>query len=83
MVGRLVAGQPSAPDREVEQRRDSHRRPGGGIYALSFKVASLEAARGYLESKGLRIAGDSERRVVIEPNDTGGSTFMMVEQELA
>jgi catechol 2,3-dioxygenase-like lactoylglutathione lyase family enzyme len=56
---------------------------GGGIYALSFKVASLEAARGYLESKGLRIAGDSERRVVIEPNDTGGSTFMMVEQELA
>jgi catechol 2,3-dioxygenase-like lactoylglutathione lyase family enzyme len=56
---------------------------GGGIYAVNFKVESVEAARGYLKSKGLRLVGDSERRVVIEPSDTGGTTFMMVEQEPA
>ena len=56
---------------------------GGGIYAVNFKVESVEAARGYLKSKGLRLVGDSERRLVIEPSDTGGTTFMMVEQELA
>jgi hypothetical protein len=56
---------------------------GGGIYAVNFKVGSLTAAAEYLKSKGLRLAGESERRVVIEPADTGGSTFMMVEQDRA
>ncbi len=56
---------------------------GGGIYAVNFKVESLQAARDYLVTKGLRLAVDSERRVVIEPGDTFGTTFMMVEQELA
>jgi catechol 2,3-dioxygenase-like lactoylglutathione lyase family enzyme len=56
---------------------------GGGIYAVNFKVGSVKAATGYLKSKGLRLVGDSESRVVIDPSDTGGTTFMMVEQELA
>jgi hypothetical protein len=56
---------------------------GGGIYAVNFKVESLGAAAGYLKSKGLRLVGDSERRVVVDPNDTFGTTFMMVEQQLA
>jgi catechol 2,3-dioxygenase-like lactoylglutathione lyase family enzyme len=55
---------------------------GGGIYAINFQVESVKGATAYLESKGLRIAAESERRVIIEPGDTGGSTFMMVEQEL-
>jgi catechol 2,3-dioxygenase-like lactoylglutathione lyase family enzyme len=52
---------------------------GGGIYAVNFKVKSLEAAKDYLTSKGLRLVGDSKRRVVIDPPDTFGTTFMMVE----
>jgi methylmalonyl-CoA/ethylmalonyl-CoA epimerase len=56
---------------------------GGGIYAVNFKVKSLEGAAAYLKAKGLRLVGESECRLVIEPSDTGGSTFMMVEQELA
>jgi catechol 2,3-dioxygenase-like lactoylglutathione lyase family enzyme len=53
---------------------------GGGIYAVNFKVTSLDAAAGYLKSKGLRLVGGSEGRVVIDPSDTFGTTFMMVEQ---
>ena len=56
---------------------------GGGIYAISFEVESVKAAAGYLESKGLRLVGASERRAIIEPSDTGGCTFMMVEEEPA
>jgi catechol 2,3-dioxygenase-like lactoylglutathione lyase family enzyme len=56
---------------------------GGGIYAISFKVESLPAAAAHLRSKGLRLLGDPERRVIIDPSDAFGSTFMMVEQELA
>jgi catechol 2,3-dioxygenase-like lactoylglutathione lyase family enzyme len=56
---------------------------GGGIYAVNFKVESLSTAASYLRSKGLRLVGDSECRVVIDPSDTFGPTFMMVEQELA
>jgi hypothetical protein len=56
---------------------------GGGIYAVNFKVASLETAANYLISKGLRLSADSERRVVIDPSETFGTTFMMVDQELA
>jgi len=55
----------------------------GGIYAVNFKVESLDAAKAYLKSKELRLVGDSERRVVVDPRDTFGTTFMMVEQELA
>jgi catechol 2,3-dioxygenase-like lactoylglutathione lyase family enzyme len=58
------------------------RKFGGGIYAVKFNVASLSAAAGFLESKGLRLLGDSEHRVVIDPSDSFGVTFMMVEQEL-
>jgi methylmalonyl-CoA/ethylmalonyl-CoA epimerase len=54
---------------------------GGGIYAVNLKVESLSAAVSFLTSKGLRLIGDSERRVVIDPSDTFGPTFMMVEQE--
>jgi catechol 2,3-dioxygenase-like lactoylglutathione lyase family enzyme len=56
---------------------------GGGIYAVNFMVESLSAATSYLQSKGLRLVGDSERRVIIDPSDTFGATFMMVEHELA
>lgn len=56
---------------------------GGGIYAVNFKVASLKGAAGYLKSKGLRLVLDSKRRVVIDPNDTFGVTFMMVEKDLS
>ncbi len=55
---------------------------GGGIYAVSFKVQSLSAAAGFLESKGLRLVGDSKRRVVIDPSDSFGATFMMMEQDV-
>lgn len=56
---------------------------GGGIYAVNFKVKSLRVAAEYLTSKGVRLVGDARGRVVIDPRDTGGSTFMMVEQDVA
>jgi hypothetical protein len=56
---------------------------GGGIYAVNFKVESLKTAADYLRSKGLGLAVSSERRVVIDPSETFGTTFMMVDQELA
>jgi methylmalonyl-CoA/ethylmalonyl-CoA epimerase len=55
---------------------------GGGIYAVNFKVKSLSKAADYLKSKGLRLVGDSKRRVTIDPRDAYGVTFSMVEQEL-
>jgi methylmalonyl-CoA/ethylmalonyl-CoA epimerase len=55
---------------------------GGGIYAVNFKVESLDAAADYLKSMGLRLVESSEPRVVIDPSDTFGATFMMVEQGL-
>jgi methylmalonyl-CoA/ethylmalonyl-CoA epimerase len=55
---------------------------GGGIYSVSFKVKSLKAAADYLKAKGLRLVGDSKRRVTIDPRDAFGVTFTMVEQEL-
>jgi catechol 2,3-dioxygenase-like lactoylglutathione lyase family enzyme len=55
---------------------------GGGIYAVNFKVQSLGAAADYLESAGLRLVGGFESRVVIDPSDTFGATFMMIEHEL-
>jgi catechol 2,3-dioxygenase-like lactoylglutathione lyase family enzyme len=55
---------------------------GGGVYAINFKVESLHAASAYLRSKGLALAIDSNRRVVIDPSATFGATFMMVDQEL-
>jgi methylmalonyl-CoA/ethylmalonyl-CoA epimerase len=53
---------------------------GGGIYAVNFKVKSLSKAAEYLKSKGLRLVGDSKRRVIIDPRDAFGVTFTMVEQ---
>jgi methylmalonyl-CoA/ethylmalonyl-CoA epimerase len=55
---------------------------GGGIYAVNLKVQSLKAAADYLKSAGLRLVGDPEARVVIDPSDMFGTTFMMVEKEL-
>jgi catechol 2,3-dioxygenase-like lactoylglutathione lyase family enzyme len=55
----------------------------GGIYAVNFKVESLTTAADYLKSKGLRLVGDSERRLIIEPSETFGTTFMMVDQDPA
>lgn len=55
---------------------------GGGIYSISFKVKSVKAAADYLKSKGLRLVGDSKRRVTIDPRDAFGVTFSMVEQEV-
>jgi len=55
----------------------------GGIFAVNFKVKSLDAAAGYLKSKGLRLLGDSKRRLIIDPRDTFGVTYTMVERELA
>jgi catechol 2,3-dioxygenase-like lactoylglutathione lyase family enzyme len=54
---------------------------GGGIFGVNFKVDSLSTAAEFLEGQGLRLVGDSERRVVIDPRDSYGVTFMMVEQE--
>jgi methylmalonyl-CoA/ethylmalonyl-CoA epimerase len=55
---------------------------GGGIYAVNFKVKSMTAAADYLKSKNLRLVGDSKRRVILDPLDTFGVTFTMVEQGL-
>ena len=56
---------------------------GGGIYAVNFKVKSLGAASEHLKSRKLRLVGDSKRRVTIDPRDTFGVTYTMVEQDLA
>ncbi|MBO0728533.1 MAG: hypothetical protein J2P57_04690, partial [Acidimicrobiaceae bacterium] len=56
---------------------------GGGIYAVNFKVRSLQGAANYLKSKGLRLVENSDRRVTIDPDDTFGPMFTMVEQELS
>ncbi len=56
---------------------------GGGIYSVNFKVKSLSKAADYLKSKGLRLIGDSKRRVTIDPRDAFGVTFSMVEQDPA
>ncbi len=54
---------------------------GGGIYAVNFKVQSLPAAARFLKSKGLRLVEESERRIIIDPRDSFGATFMMVDEE--
>jgi len=71
------------PTRSATPLADYVERFGGGVYAVNFKVGSLTAAATYLQSKGLRLVDAMEDRVVIDPRDTFGPTFMMVEQELA
>jgi catechol 2,3-dioxygenase-like lactoylglutathione lyase family enzyme len=55
---------------------------GGGIYSVNFKVKSLGNAADYLKSKGLRLVGEPKRRFSIDPRDSFGVTFTMVDRDL-
>jgi methylmalonyl-CoA/ethylmalonyl-CoA epimerase len=55
---------------------------GGGIYSVNFKVKSLAGAADYLKSKGLRLVGEPKRRFSIDPRDSFGVTFTMVDRDV-
>jgi methylmalonyl-CoA/ethylmalonyl-CoA epimerase len=75
----LEVMEPLGPDSRIA---DYVARHGGGIYSVGFRVVSLARAARYLESKGLRLAGDPALRLAIDPRDSFGAVFSFAERPL-
>lgn len=68
--------QPQASAKQLGHLAES----GRGIYGMTFRVRSLEAASRYLRSKGLQPAWEGRDRLAIRRSDAFGASLMMVEQ---
>lgn len=53
-----------------------------GIYSLTFKVRSAEAAAAYLREKGLAILGDLDDRFAIDPEQAQGRLIYFTQHEV-
>ena len=57
-----------------------HCREVQGIYCMTFKVKSAEAAADYLRGKGLTLVGDAADRFAIAPDEAQGRLIYFTEQ---
>jgi hypothetical protein len=57
-----------------------HSRESQGIYCLTFKVKSAEAAAAYLRGKGLALVGDEADRFAIAPDQAHGRLIYFTER---
>lgn len=60
-----------------------HLRETQGIYCLTFKVRSAEAAANYLKTKGFALVGDVATRFAIRPDQAFERTIYFTENEVA
>src|SRR5699024_7933602 len=51
-----------------------------GIYCMTFKVKSAEAAADYLRGKGLTLIGDTSDRFAIAPDEAQGRLIYLTER---
>lgn len=54
----------------------------GGVYSVNFKTRSMATAVGFLKSKGLRLLGDTNKRVTIDPDDAYGARFVITSEDV-
>lgn len=59
-----------------------HAREIGGVYCLTFKVTSAEAAADYLRGKGLALVGDVADRFAIAPEQAHGRLIYLTQNSL-
>jgi hypothetical protein len=57
-----------------------HCRDVQGIYCMTFKVKSAEAAADYLRGKGLTLVGDTGARFAVAPEEAQGRLIWLTEQ---
>lgn len=59
-----------------------HTREIGGIYCLTFKVKSAQAAADYLRGKGLGLVGEIADRFAIDPDQAHGRLIYLTENSI-
>ena len=59
-----------------------HRRDCQGMYCLTFKVRSAEAAANYLRGKGYRLIGDVGKRFAIDPDQAFSRLLYFTEEQV-
>jgi hypothetical protein len=60
-----------------------HQRDIQGIYCLSFKVKSAQAAAHYLRGKGLQLVGDPDERFMIDPGQAFSRRIHFTQHDIA